>query len=141
MIADSPNILPTGGAVVRRAYILGIAILVACSTSASTPAGPAAAAGGIVITIGAAPAGSPGCNTFTPDTATATTGQPVQWRNTTADTVSLEVDESTFLTVPPEQLSFPQTDYIGSIAYGPTSCITGGGTIDAADYAFLTIVP
>jgi hypothetical protein len=119
----------------RHSYILGIAALVACSKS--SPAGPAAAAGALVITIGPAPAATPGCYTFSPDSAVATVGQPVQWRNTIADSVSLQVAESVFLTVPPDQLSLPQTNLGGFFFYGPTSCSVG---LDSS-YATVTVNP
>jgi hypothetical protein len=122
----------------RRVFMIGIAVLAACSTSGPAPLGPPAAVGGVVITIGAAPAAKPGCNTFTPDTATATTRQPLQWRNTTSDSVFLQdveyVETVVFVTVPPNELSPAQTGFApGTILYGPTSC-------DSLN-AYLTIKP
>jgi hypothetical protein len=93
--------------------------------------------GGVVILIGPTSAGKAGCNEFTPDTATATTGQPIQWRNTTSDSVSLQVAyvrADVFVTVPPNELSIAQTGFApGTVLYGPTSC-------DSLN-AYLTIKP
>jgi hypothetical protein len=119
----------------RSRLIVGLAMLAACSKS--SPAGPAGVAGGLVITIGPAPAGTPGCYTFSPDSAVITVGQPVQWRNTIADSVSLQVAETVFLTVPPNQLSFPQTNLGGFFYYGPISCSVG---LDSS-YATVTVNP
>jgi hypothetical protein len=118
---------PTRGQMRRIALVGSLITLAACSRSGPTPIGPPVAAGGVVIVIGAASVGERGCNTFTPDTATATAGQPVQWRNTTSDSVSLQVVEYVetvvFVTVPPNELSSAQTGFApGTVLYGPTSC-------------------